>query len=302
MRDAQTGASRPRQPDLKVALERRLDELPVLPTVVAQLMVLDRTADDYFDQLLELIQSEPNFAARVLSAANSAASAPRSPVTNLRSAVARLGSQGASNLVVALSVTSVFVPTGDWEKSLWRHAIQVGLAARALAEVSSDGGVHPDDAYTCGLLHDVGRFVMFQEAPDQLRLVDEGDWDTPDLLVAQEETICGLNHAELGAMACQKWGIPELVRETVRTHHSAHLEQVSPAAELARIVRFADFAMFPSLEVDAAGYADATTSTIEDELLPRLPDSIELTPERLRELISEVATSADEMSRSLGVA
>ena len=59
--------------DLRRRLERRLDELPVLPTVVARLLTLDRESDAYFEDLLELVEADATFAARTLSAANSAA-------------------------------------------------------------------------------------------------------------------------------------------------------------------------------------------------------------------------------------
>ena len=105
----------------------------------------------------------------------------------LGAAVARIGSLHAANLVVALGISRVFIPRDDWERSLWRHALQVALAARALVAHAQPSGLAPDEAYLVELLHDVGRFVMFQEAPDQLRRVDEGDWDTPEALIGLRE-------------------------------------------------------------------------------------------------------------------
>ena len=286
---------------LRKQLEQHLDELPVLPTVVSRLMTLDPDGRDYFDNVLELIESEPNFAARILAAANSAASAPSSPVTTLPGAIARLGAGGASRLVIAISITRVFVPRDDWEKSLWRHAIQVAVTTRALAESSSDPEIDPSEAYVCGLLHDVGRFVMFQEAPDQLRQIDEGDWDTPEKLVSQELAICGITHAELGAMACAKWGLPPAIEQMVRHHHRSDpaLAGTTPD-KLAALVRVADLAMFPSAMPGTPGLAEADDGSIV-HLAGRLPPSIGLTMAELRELIVATTDAAEATCIELGV-
>ncbi len=288
-------------PSLRRQLEQHLDDLPVLPAVVTRLMALDPDGRDYFDNVLELIESEPNFAARILAAANSAASAPHSPITTLSGAIARLGAGGASRLVIAISVTRVFIPRDDWEKSLWRHAIQVAVTSRAMAEASTDPSIDPAEAYVCGLLHDVGRFVMFQEAPEQLRQINEGGWDTPERLVSQELAICGITHAELGAMACAKWGLPPSIEQMVRHHHRSDPTLAgSTPDKLAALVRVADLAMFPSAMPGTPGLAEADDGSIV-HLAGRLPPWIELTMAELRELIVATTDAAEETCVALGV-
>ncbi|MBL4633562.1 MAG: HDOD domain-containing protein [Kofleriaceae bacterium] len=87
-------------------LERSIDELPVLPTVVAQLMVLDKDAEDFFDELLDLVQADPNFSARVLASANSSALGGKASIGTVRAALTRLGS---SNVSAQLLASSKFV-------------------------------------------------------------------------------------------------------------------------------------------------------------------------------------------------
>jgi putative nucleotidyltransferase with HDIG domain len=265
-------------------------------------MTLDRSRRDYFDRVLELIEAEPNFAARILATANSATSAPLVPVTTLATAIARLGGAASANLVLAASVTHVFVPQDDWEKSLWRHAIQVAVTSRAMATRGSDGSVDPQEAYACGLLHDIGRFIILQEAPDELREIDEGSWDAPDALVRKELAICGVTHAELGAMACEKWGIPYLIEEVVRHHHQVDpASAITPAGKLTAIVRVADFAMFPVALPGTPGIAEAPGSVLL-ELAARLPSFVALNVDELRRLIDETTAEAETTCEALGVA
>ncbi len=292
----------PREQYLNVRkrLEERIDELPVLPTIVAKLMMLDTDNVQYFDQVLGLIQVEPNFATRLLSVANSAAGAAVATVLTLRGAINRIGSVNASNLVIAASVARVFVPRDAWEKSLWRHALQVAIASRLLAE-RSDGVVRPDEAYTCGLLHDVGRFVMFQEAPAELRRVGEGDWESPETLAEVERSICGLDHAELGAAACTKLRIPDLIRTVVRDHHTQHLRRSTDADRLSSIVRVADLAMFPSALPGTPGLNRATPEVVEQLLRPKMPSFVPASTDDLCRLISAASSEAAHVGREFGI-
>ncbi|MEQ1567783.1 MAG: HDOD domain-containing protein [Myxococcota bacterium] len=204
---------------LKTPLERHLEELPVLPTTVVAMLRLDRSSDRYFDDLVRLVEREPTYAARVLALANSAAVRGAAQTTRIRDAVFRLGASTTTSMVVALSVVKVFVPSNSWERSLWVHALGVASIARALATKCDLGAYRPDDVYLCGLLHDIGRFILFHEAPASLRQVDEAAWSSPADLLAAETAICGIDHAALGAKAIERWGLPAPIVTVVRHHH-----------------------------------------------------------------------------------
>ena len=291
--------------DIRRRLERHIDNLPVLPLALANLMALDPNHENYFDDVIRILESEPNFAARVLVAANSAESSPVRPVTTLAGAVTRIGSRGATNLVLALSVTKVFVPRDPWERSLWRHGVQVAHAAWSMARLASDDdGINPDEVYAAALLHDLGRFVFFQEAPDQLRAIDEGDWDTPEALVEQELQICGLTHPEVGAMACRKWGLPDIIERVVRQHHDPLPERfVGLDEKVVAIVRLADLAMFPSV---MPGAESLDRSLSEDQMAAflekRSPSFLSLSGTQLTRIVEQAVAEADQASQALGIA
>ena len=290
-------------PDLRGRIEAHLTRLPVLPQALARVLTLDPEADDYFEEVVDLLESEPNFAARVFMAANSVASAPTAPVSTLRGAVTRIGSQGATNLVLALSVTTVFVPRDPWEQSLWRHGVQVAHAARALATRLDHPDLDPETVYASALLHDIGRFVMFQEAPEELRLIDEGDWHTPQELIDQEEAIAGMTHPEIGALACTKWGLPDVIVGAVGGHHDRLTDGIRTAADLAVVItRIADLVMFPSAVPGTPGLWETTDADgIEELVTPMLPPGLELTGPQLAELIRAAAEQADAACEALGL-
>ncbi len=212
-------------------LMEKLAELPVLPAVVVRLMGMSPESESYFDEVLSLAESDPPFAARVITAANSVASAPVAPVHELRSAIARLGARRIGEIVTGLAVTRVFVPHTESQRALWIHALDVAGYAREIARQRDVEAVAPDTLYLAGLLHDLGRFVMFDESPNELDSVDETNWTTPDELVEAEKQICGFDHAELGWHACRRWGIPDAIANVVRDHHSYAPDGVAPGAD-----------------------------------------------------------------------
>ncbi len=287
---------------LRRQLESRIEELPVLPLILTKLLALSRAADDFPERVLALIEAAPSYAARVLSAANSAASAPAAPVVTLRGAITRIGSGRAVDLVTAAAVTQVFTPKDPWEKSLWRHSLEVAMTARALALCAHDPDLRPDEIYPGALLHDLGRFIMFNAAPDLFRDVEEGDWDSPEKLVSTERAICGISHTELGAAACRQWNLPEAIVIAVRDHHDAPVAMPrTKAAKVANLVRFADLAMFSSVMPGTVGWAEAHQALVARVLVPKLPAFVQMSAAELHTLIREAAAEAEVIARSLGL-
>jgi putative nucleotidyltransferase with HDIG domain len=204
------------------------------------MLSLDVRSERWFEELVDLVGHEPTYAARVLAMANSAAYGGTTPITSIPDAVLRMGASTVTQLVVALSVVRVFVPAQAWERSLWTHAITVATTARALAcRVDLGGGFRPDDAYLCGLLHDLGRFLLFQEAPDAFRRIEEADWSNPADLVAAEVAICGMDHAALGAAAARRWKLPDAIVEVVARHHRKSVDR-DPLSKLVSLIQAAD--------------------------------------------------------------
>jgi len=201
-------------------IESRIDRLPLLPEVLLAVMRLDSAGDDYFDRVQDLVRSDPAFAIRLLRYANSAAVASRTRVDSLERALSVVGCEAAVGLVLAQSAVKVFVPRSDWERDLWRHAFDVACLMQSLAALVSPKALDPRKAYLFGLLHDVGRFLLYLEASDELRRVDETRWASLEEMVLAETAICGFTHAELGARAILKWHLPEELASAIRRHHA----------------------------------------------------------------------------------
>lgn len=200
-------------------MEHKVDQLPLLPQVLVRIMQLSVEQDDFFEQLDKLAREDPPFAVRLLATANSAASSPVSPIKSIKEALTRVGAVRISNLVASMAVQRVFMPSSPSQVGLWRHAVQVAVAAEAIAEIFPDLEIDRGQAYLAGLLHDIGRFMMFEYAPDHLLKVDESNWHSSDELIEADVETFKFTHSELGYLACSRWGLPDDISEVVRRHH-----------------------------------------------------------------------------------
>ena len=223
-------------------LDARLAELPVLPSMLVQLAALDPEQPDYFDRVLALVNADPGFAVRLLRLANAAgqqSTQTSRAIESTTAALIKVGARAAVELMLTAHAARIFPARLDWQRDLWMHSILAAHFMRRLAPFVRDYPLDMNEAYLAGLLHDIGRFLLFLEAPEPFREVGEGDWDTPQALLEAEHGCCGYTHADLGALALGKWGVGETLALVARDHHrdsGAHSGQQRALLELLRDV------------------------------------------------------------------
>ncbi len=229
--------------DQKLSLDEikeRLEALPTLPAIVMALSTLDPMSPDFPRKIRDLVSQEPAMCTRVLQRVNSARFAPVQDVVSVREGLTRLGADEVAKLLTSLSVVQVFVPYTESQKNLWRHALQCAIAARAIANASCLP-VPPEEAATCGLLHDLGRFVMLQFDPKDLSRIEESGWNDVHNLVATERDICGFDHAHLGTIAAKHWGLPQKIIDVIAWHHTYDtIDAPQSVVQLTRVIQVAD--------------------------------------------------------------
>ncbi|HID98459.1 MAG TPA: HDOD domain-containing protein [Thermodesulfobacteriaceae bacterium] len=198
----------------------QIDDLPSMPhTLNRVLESLDRISSSA-ETLEEIIRDDPVITAKILRMANSPYYGLQGEVSSIARAVVILGFEEVKNLVIGLALTGTFSEkTGFREfdaRRIWIHSIGVARAGQMLAEHIS--GLDPDEIFTAGLLHDMGRFLLCLYFPGELRRILEASRSRGMSLSDVEES-CGLSHAELGAYLAQRWNMSDTLVNTVRYHH-----------------------------------------------------------------------------------
>jgi HD-like signal output (HDOD) protein len=222
-----------------------------------------RKGDASTKQLAQLIEGSPALAARVLRMANSSFYAPAEPVVSLNRAVPMLGHTVLRQLVLATLVlsrqeTGRSTKQGVAAARLTGNAVRAAVVARALAAKSRI--YPPDDAFSAGLLHDLGHVYLLDDTGDPYAayLVDE----TPADPLARELELTGTNHQDVGLAFAYDWNLPPSLATTLRDHHFPQERTLS--AVVAAADALVAEVHHPSAEGPEAAIAvsDAALSTI----------------------------------------
>jgi putative nucleotidyltransferase with HDIG domain len=211
-----------------------VSRLPVHPGAAMRLLWMLEDPRTSAADLGRLIESDPALSMQAIRLANSAFYGLSGKVSSAWRAVTVLG----FGTVKAMATTAAF----DWfaEKGptvpdeFWRHSVTTAAAAATLARRV---GVQSNEAFSAGLLHDVGSILVARRSlsrPDTGdRQVTEGMAGVPTLtLVRAEIAEFAASHADVGAAAFRAMGFPSGMVEAIGAHHSDPRQVASPLGRL----------------------------------------------------------------------
>ena len=228
----------------------------------------------------KVIAEDPGLTARLLRLVNSPIYGFRSRIDTVSQATSIVGMTQLRDLAMGTSFMRLFanVPSHlvDMD-SFWRHSIACGLAARLLAANRREANV--ERYLVAGLLHDIGRPVIFMRAPLDAAsaLLEAGKTERP--LFEVEHKLLGFHHGAVGAALLERWRLPAMLVECAAWHHTPHLASRFPA-EVA-VVHFADI-IANALQLGSSG--EHRIPTFE----PAAWDAIDLSPTVLPGLLKQV--------------
>lgn len=216
--------------------------VPSLPDVVARLQSMLADPEVGMAELGAVVATDPPLAARVLRTANSAVYGLREPVQTVSRAAAVLGVGTLRNLVLQVCLMDAFAHLADDEASdlerLWRHSIAAALAAQRLGMRARRRLVDPYDAYTCALLHDLGKLVLFEACRERYIAVVLDSRRKGCNTYALERERLGVTHTEVGGLLARAWNLPDEVAQAIRLHHAGRQDLL--LAPMAALVALAD--------------------------------------------------------------
>lgn len=216
--------------------------LPSPTGVGLAILELTRGEDYSMGDVTRVIQTDPALTGRILRIANSAASSPTQPITSVSQAAMRLGVRSVRNVALGFSLVSGHrsgeCRSFDYER-YWAHSLAVAVAAQVLAEETR--GVTPTDAFTCGLLSDIGSLALASIHPERYAEVLRRACEQEGSLLLAERELLDIDHVQLGCALLSEWGLPESFVYALGTVDTREPELApSPEAErLARLLRHA---------------------------------------------------------------
>ncbi len=201
----------------------QVEAVPSLPSVVIKLRRYLNDPDVDFNELAKVIEYDPGLTANVLRLANSSYFGwSRSISTVKKEAISRLGTSRIFQMVLCMTVAPmVSKPIKGYDidsGALWQHSIATAICAEQLAKKAKIDDA--DEAFTTGLLHDVGKVVLgtFVEIDDEpIKEVMEMDGLAFN---EAEQMVLKIDHSEVAGILLERWSLPPAVVEAARNHHA----------------------------------------------------------------------------------
>jgi len=291
------------QQQYSTAISNKVGALPLLPSVVSQLLVLSPDDDEFLDEVYHLARQDPTFSIRLVQyAAKTCKSSQMLEKFSLKHAIARLGSRQIANIVASLSLMDAFEPDNQSDRNLWVHSVQVAVIAKKLVQMMPELHLESEIIYLGALLHDIGRFVIFQAVPEGPSRIDEDHWLTPAALLDAEIHVCGIDHVQVGTEACAHWEIPRAISDIVANHHNYNLPADTLDDRLlclrVSIIQIADFySVYLMNKSDRAAVENVSDEIAQEE--EEEENLIQILAAELDELISLPSAVLPEKYRSI---
>ena len=223
--------------------------------------------------LATVISSDQALTSKLLKLSNSAYYGYARRISNVREAVILLGMRTVRSVAISSAIIDVFkLPQLDHDffdhDLFWAHSVTVGLVAETIARETK--AARPEDAFTAGVLHDVGKLAMmlaepamFAEVVD-LTMREEMRYREAELAVFQ------VGHEQVGARLAQRWKFPEHLVSSIREHH--------PVKQIRSIETMSDVVAAANLACNREGLACGFDFTHDDDRKPMvaLPPAVDL--------------------------
>jgi putative nucleotidyltransferase with HDIG domain len=199
-------------------LVSKIQDLPPLPDVVAKAMEITMDPDSSVRDLQALIAKDQALSAKILRIVNSAAYGLRREVSTVSHAIAVLGMDAVSSVIMAASLEGTFQSAKSLgARLLSDHSWGAALAARSIAK--RVGYESPEEALVCGLMHDIGKPILLRNYPAHYDQIISDVYNGDQSFHEAELSLFGFSHANVGAMLAQKWNFPPQLAEGVEFHH-----------------------------------------------------------------------------------
>lgn len=204
--------------------------LPTLPEVALKIRQAAEDPEVSISHLSKVISRDTALTARLIKVVNSPLLRATQEVTDLHTAITRLGTNYSSNLSIGLVMEQIFHARSEVVeqkmRDVWRRSLEVAGVCYALCRNHSQ--LKPDQAALGGLVHQIGVLPILTYAEDHYELLSDP--------VSLNHVIDSI-HPLLGDKLLRSWDFPEML-VNVPAHYQ-DLERDSASLDYVDLVQVA---------------------------------------------------------------
>jgi HD-like signal output (HDOD) protein/CheY-like chemotaxis protein len=203
-------------------LVSQIESLPSLPMLYSKIIDELQSSDVSITRISDIVCRDPGMTTKMLQLVNSPFFGIRRRITNPAEAVAYLGTDVIQALVLSVQVFSCYdakkVP-GFRLEDIWCHSQTVAGIAKKIFQREGRAKTDVDEAFTAGILHDIGMIILANNLPIQYAEIIARQESDRCLRPELELEVFGSTHAEVGAYLLGLWGLPDSIVEATALHH-----------------------------------------------------------------------------------
>lgn len=270
-------------------LLRRNISTPALPEVLLQLFNVMSARKCTFEDVADVVETDPALTGTVLRIANSAAYGLAGEVRSVTQAVSVVGLKELSAMALGTTYLAQLKPNPDIPFDLdrfWQHSLATATVAQVVAKTINT--FRPEQYYLGGLLHDIGRLALYANIKGLAESAEFLCKEQRMSLHEVEEQCLGFDHAHFGGTLLHSWGLPKGLVEMVHKHH----DPMSAPREQVEIIHVAD------VLATILGYSPCEVAA-PPRLVPAAWDRLGIPANQLTALVDHVVPILDSTFKIL---
>ncbi|TAK91355.1 MAG: HDOD domain-containing protein [Burkholderiaceae bacterium] len=245
-----------------------LTQFPPWPSALGRILTEFDRDDLDVSCLAEMISREVAILSKLLRVANSPFYGVSGNIANAQQAINTIGLSNTRSIVLTAAVMSAIpqnLPKTFDQHAFWQEAIVVAVAAEWLGKWLS---LKDCDAFTAGMLHNIGKLLIAIRFPYQYEQMRLAALDPQVNEIELEKKTLGFTHAEAGAAIAEQWNFPAALIQGIRWHHAPEHSQHPLASVLAvsdKIASLTHLTTLNSEQIRTAVGEKSGTITLKDQ-------------------------------------
>ncbi|MCP5051424.1 MAG: HDOD domain-containing protein [bacterium] len=199
-----------------------IEELSAMPAIALDVMGMLNDPNSRVKNIVEKVRLDQAMVSYIIKHCNSPFYGIRSEVTSIERGINLLGYTNLKSILMSYFMRNLYHLSGKNEIKdfLWKHSIAVAVFAKNLGEKLK---LNSDEAYVAGLLHDIGKIVLYLDDKDAYAKVVEAVQNEDEDFLEAEKRLLEFTHVDTGYFLLEKWKFSQILKDVALYHHDLKL-------------------------------------------------------------------------------